>query len=89
MSIAKVTTKGQITIPAETRKALGIEQGDQLLFEVTQQDEARIRVIKRGRLAELYGSLPPTRPYPGKEAVRIEVGEKLGRRLSQKGDKRG
>ena len=89
MSIAKVTTKGQITIPAETRKALGIEQGDQLLFEVTQQGEARIRVIKQGRLTELYGALPATRPYPGKEAVRTEVGEKLGRRLSQKGDKRG
>lgn len=31
---AKVTSKGQVTIPVEVRRALGIEQGDQLIFEV-------------------------------------------------------
>lgn len=85
MSIARVTTKGQITIPAETRKSLGIEEGDDLLFEVTQCGEARIRVIKRGRLSELFGALPATRPYPGKEAIRAELGQELGQDQSQKG----
>jgi len=84
MAIAKVTTKGQITIPAETRKALGIEEGDDLLFEVTREGEAHIRVIKRGSLAELYGALPATRPYPGKEAVREELGHTLGKRRAKK-----
>jgi len=85
MSIARVTTKGQITIPAETRKSLGIEEGDDLLFEVTQEGEARIRVIKRGRLSELFGALPATRSYPGKEAIRAELGQELGQDPSQKG----
>ncbi len=31
---AKVTSKGQVTIPVEVRRALGIEEGDQLVFEV-------------------------------------------------------
>jgi len=32
MELAKVTTKGQITIPITIRKRLGIKNGDKLLF---------------------------------------------------------
>lgn len=32
---AKITSKGQITIPAEIREALGVEKGDTLVFETT------------------------------------------------------
>ena len=32
MDIAKVTTKGQVTIPVDIRRALNIEEGDKLLF---------------------------------------------------------
>jgi len=32
MELAKVTTKGQITIPVAIRKRLGIKNGDKLLF---------------------------------------------------------
>lgn len=84
MAIARVTTKGQVTIPAGVRKAMEIEEGDDLLFEVVEAGEGRIRVIKRGRLTDLYGALPATRPYPGKEAVRAEVGQSLGKRLAGK-----
>ena len=37
MELAKVTTKGQITIPIAIRKRLGIKDGDKLLF-VEKQD---------------------------------------------------
>jgi AbrB family looped-hinge helix DNA binding protein len=83
MTIARITTKGQVTIPAQVRKTLGLKEGDALFFEVTDQHEARIRVIKRQRLTELYGALPATRAFPGKEATRTEVGQHLGERLSQ------
>lgn len=33
--IAKVTSKGQITIPVEIRQALGVKPGDKLIFERT------------------------------------------------------
>ena len=78
MAIARVTTKGQVTIPVQIRKTLAIEDGDALIFEITKADEARIRVIKRKRLTDLYGALPATRPYPGKEAIRTKVGQRLG-----------
>lgn len=32
MELAKVTSKGQVTIPAAIRKMLGIREGDKLLF---------------------------------------------------------
>ena len=32
MELAKVTTKGQVTIPFSIRKRLGIKDGDKLLF---------------------------------------------------------
>ncbi len=33
---AKVTSKGQVTIPKEVREALGITAGDQVVFRVQQ-----------------------------------------------------
>ena len=32
LDMAKVTTKGQVTIPAAIRKALGVKTGDKVLF---------------------------------------------------------
>ena len=32
MELAKVTSKGQVTIPIEIRKKLGINNGDKILF---------------------------------------------------------
>jgi antitoxin PrlF len=75
--------KGQVTIPAEVRRVLNIGEGDDLLCEVGEAGEARIRVLKRQRLSNLYGALPAPRPYPGKEAVRTELGQGLGGRLAR------
>lgn len=32
MELAKITSKGQITIPVAVRKALGVKDGDKVLF---------------------------------------------------------
>jgi antitoxin PrlF len=40
---AKVTSKGQITVPVEVRKSLGIKPGDLLRFE---QHEDGIRLVR-------------------------------------------
>lgn len=76
--MAKVTSKGQVTIPIKVRKALDIETGDDLVFEMTPEG-ARVRVRKRPRLSDLYASLPATRSYPGKDRVRTETGRALGK----------
>jgi antitoxin PrlF len=84
MALARVSAKGQVTIPAEVREALEIGEGDDLLFEVVEAGEARIRVLKRRRLTDLYGVLPATRPHPAKETVRTKVGQGLGEQLARR-----
>lgn len=32
MELAKITTRGQITIPLEVRKKLGVKDGDKIIF---------------------------------------------------------
>jgi len=84
MSTARVTSKGQVTIPADVRRALKIDQGDDLVFEVTSERSVQLKVLKRQRLSELYGSLPATRPFPGKEEIREALGHELGKKLRGK-----
>ena len=56
--IATVTAKGQVTLPVEARRRLGIEAGTKLEILVT--DDGRLEVIPlRGSIRELKGLLPP------------------------------
>ncbi|MEW5954122.1 MAG: AbrB/MazE/SpoVT family DNA-binding domain-containing protein [Bacillota bacterium] len=45
--IARITTKGQITVPLELRKSLDIKEGDYILFE------------KKGSRVEIKKMVPP------------------------------
>ena len=42
MELAKVTSKGQITIPIDIRRKLGVKEGDKILFL---EDRGRIFVM--------------------------------------------
>ena len=42
MELAKVTSKGQVTIPIEIRKKLGLKSGDKILF---MEDSGKIYMI--------------------------------------------
>jgi len=79
MSITRVTRKGQITIPKQVRDALGISQSDYVVV-VVDGDRAILSPVHKGKAAALKGRLPATRPYPGADEVRQEVGQDLGRR---------
>ncbi len=81
MTVARVTSKGQVTIPAEIRRSLDIHEGDGLLFESPKEDGVRLRVIRHRPLTSLAGALPATRNYPGKAAVRENAGQALGKDL--------
>lgn len=53
----RVTRKGQVTVPAEFRRQLGIEQGDSIEFTL---EDGAIRLIPaRSRVAESFGAVPP------------------------------
>ena len=84
ISKAKVTSKGQITIPKDVRDALDIKVGDELEFTCA-NGKAEVGVVKRRSLKEFRGIFPATRPWPGIDAVREEVGRELGRQLANGG----
>jgi AbrB family looped-hinge helix DNA binding protein len=53
--LAKVTSKGQVTIPKAVREALGVAPGDRLLFRVV---DGHALVARTPDLLELAGSIP-------------------------------
>ncbi|MBW4497258.1 MAG: AbrB/MazE/SpoVT family DNA-binding domain-containing protein [Oscillatoria princeps RMCB-10] len=81
MLIEKLTSDGKITIPEEIRTKLGLEEGDELLFFVEGPKVILLHILKPRRLTEFAGILPATRPDPGKEAMRQEVGEVLAKEM--------
>ena len=86
MALAKVTSKGQITIPAEIRKAMDIEQGDTLSFDVSQGNRAVMKVIKGRKLSDLYGALAGPGSWPGKRIARTQLGIYLAGRRKGKAE---
>jgi AbrB family looped-hinge helix DNA binding protein len=42
---AKLTSKGQVTVPREVRRALGVRAGDRLVFESDDQG-VRVRAVR-------------------------------------------
>ena len=52
-----ITQKGQVTIPAPIRRALGFKHGDQVKFILGKKKELRIKAAKKFSIMSLYGSL--------------------------------
>lgn len=51
---AKMTTKGQVTVPKTVRETLGLEPGDRVFFEV---EHGRATLAKAPDFLELAGSV--------------------------------
>jgi antitoxin PrlF len=56
-SSARITSKGQVTIPIAVRRALGLGPGDQLVFEL-EPELSRAQVRKAAGFVALAGSVP-------------------------------
>jgi AbrB family looped-hinge helix DNA binding protein len=52
-----ITGKGQIQLPAEIRKAIGADIGDNVIFIVQDNKEAVLKLIKKKKLSQLGGTL--------------------------------
>jgi antitoxin PrlF len=56
--IATLTSKGQITMPAEVRENLGVEAGDKIVFERAADGSYRILARKRRSILDIARELP-------------------------------
>ena len=84
MNKAKVTFKGQITIPKTIRDALAIKEGDAVIV-IVEGDHAVLKPLKKKSLLDFYGTLPATRPYPGPDKIREEIHHNIAKRFDRKG----
>ena len=60
MSEATMTSKGQLTIPAEIRKAMGLNAGERVVFTCL-DDGTTVMRAKTRSILELRGMLKPAR----------------------------
>ncbi|HEV2852995.1 MAG TPA: type II toxin-antitoxin system PrlF family antitoxin [Thermoanaerobaculia bacterium] len=58
MSTATVTSKGQITIPKEVRKSLGLEAGHRVSFQIREDNVVEMRP-ENVDLMSLFGIFKP------------------------------
>ena len=79
---AKITSKGQITVPREVRQALGVKPGDKIVFEQNGKEVSVRPVRSRSVFAKYRGIGNPGMPS-GRERVVRKVRELRGRASSK------
>ncbi len=80
MPTAKVTTKGQVTIPKDVREHLGVATGDRISFIVQQDRSVIVKPITR-HVQELGGVLRRS----DRHAVSVEeMDERVAKRMKAK-----
>lgn len=75
---AKITTKGQITIPLAVRRALGLRPGDRLLFE-SDKTGIRVRPVRTESPFAKYRGIGNRGIGSGKKAINRWLREMRGR----------
>jgi AbrB family looped-hinge helix DNA binding protein len=74
---AKLTSKGQITVPIEVRRMLGVRPGDRLLFE-TDSNGIHIRPVRSKSVFEKYRGIGTPGVGSGRKAINRWLREMRG-----------
>lgn len=75
---ARITSKGQVTVPRDIRRALGVGTGDTMLFEHDVHG-VRVRPIRKKNVFAKYRGIGTPGVGPGRKAVVRYVRELRGR----------
>lgn len=65
---ARITTKGQITVPREVRRVLGVRAGDKLLFE-SDGKEVRVRPVRSRSAFSTYRGIGNPEVPSGRKGI--------------------
>jgi antitoxin PrlF len=84
MPVAILTSKGQMTIPKEVRKALGLKPSEKVIV-VVDGNQAIIKPL-RGNILDIGGSIPiPEREKPADyKKIRGEVRKRVARQAAKR-----
>lgn len=78
MSTSTITAKGQVTIPKEIRKTLGLKTADRLLFL---QEKGRVILYPiKGNILNVYATIKQKKPLDFKN-LRKKTKEKVSKRI--------
>jgi antitoxin PrlF len=80
--VSTISTKGQVTIPAEIRRHLGVGDHDQVAF-VIENNQVRLQPVEF-TLASAYGSVEPTSHPEDFETVTSKAKEERAKRAIAK-----
>jgi antitoxin PrlF len=81
-----VTRKGQVTIPAEIRRALSLQEGDKVAFEV---EDDRVRIARRdGVVARTAGALKSEMSMLPPEEERAATEQAIAEDVARRGETR-
>src|SRR5215212_7792286 len=84
--LSTVTRKGQITIPAEFRKALGLKEGDKVALSL---EAGEVKLSRTGSVVEatagaLRSDVPPLSPEEERRAAEQAIAEDVVARMNNK-----
>ena len=80
MTLATLTTKGQVTIPKQVREALKLHAGDRIEITVTEKNEAIITPVSK-KVDDVYGKLYKK----GRKATSIgDIDKAINNRMKEK-----
>ncbi len=75
---AKITSKGQITVPHEIRRMLGVKPGDRLVFE-SDGKRTNVRPVRSSSPFTKYRGIGNGRAGSGRKAILQTIRELRGR----------
>lgn len=81
--LSSVSPKGQVTIPAEIRRALGVKPRDKIAFRL--ENGAVLIAPAPSPLEDSYMAVPALRPPRSWKEVEQRVAEEQARRVAEEG----
>ncbi len=80
---ARLSSKGQLTIPVAIRRRYGLDSGDEVEF-IAEEKGTYLVPIKRKSLMDLYGAIKVDKPWLGMAKAREIAGKRRGEELRLK-----
>lgn len=78
---AKITSQGQVTIPIEVRRHLGLERGQKVSFIIA-EDGVRLKPALFSSIEDVFGSIP------GKPGMSDDFDDEIEEAMSDEADRR-